>query len=144
MKIMITQFFSRIKNIFSFKSKTKSKTKSIDTSIIQDTNYILITSNPENQYEPYIKLHVVDLSDEACEKFTEALFHLNRGEYHQSFINLMLEMSHQDKDINKFMQQSIIYWSYLFKKGGGDIINNEQNLNKPLISPTEFNKNGKQ
>lgn len=126
-----------------FQNTTKSEVNNL--TIPLNSNYILITSDADLNYEPHIKLHVVDLSDEACEKFTESLYHLNAGQYHQSFINLMLDMSHQDKDINKFIQSSIIYWSYLIKKNGLTTSSTENiDTNKPLVSPLDFNKNAKQ
>lgn len=133
---MIKQFISNLLN------KTRRVTRA-NEALPNDQNYILITLDSNEKYEPYIKLHFIDLSDNAREKFTEALYHLNNGEYHQSFINLMLEMSHQDEEIRKFVQSSIIYWGYLIKQLG---INNTttSEINKPLISPTDFNKNAKQ
>jgi hypothetical protein len=122
--------------------KIKADVRNIDN----NTNYILISSDKKDNYEPYIKIHLVDLSKDGCEKFSEILFHLNRGEYHQSFIDLLLQMGDQDHEIKQFVQSLIIYWGILIKQATLENNSSQEPLDKklntkPLISPTDFNKN---
>jgi hypothetical protein len=117
-----------------------------------ERNYILITFDKTNKYEPYIKLNITDLSQEACDAYAETLYDLHSGRYYQSFINLLLNMSKQDNKIYKFVESAIVYWGYLIKKTSVDLDSHpnvfshsavgrgEQNNNKPLVAPTDFNK----
>lgn len=137
---MIKKILSKI---FAFQKKSKCN-------ILNEPegNYILITF-PKNCKEPYIRLNVTDLSQEECTRYSQALFNLNSGRYHQSFLDLLKEMSHQDVTINKFIQALILHWSYLIKANSDissaipeskNLIDNDYD---PIISPMEFNKHAK-
>jgi len=132
------------KLIFSFQSQ-KTKQRHNDTCNMPEGNYILITF-PKDHKEPYIRLNITDLSDEECNKYSEALFNLNSGRYHFSFLELLKEMSLQDNTINKFIQSAIMHWGYLIKANSQQIPQQEVDNNQsdsPIVSPMEFNKHAK-
>lgn len=103
-------------------------------------NCIIFSLDPNNN-EPHIKIRIEDTSNEICSKFGELLYDINNGSYKESIIKLMLQMSGQDTEIKKFMESTIIYWSFLLNKA------ENRNLfdfkDKPLVMPTDFNKNAK-
>jgi hypothetical protein len=133
---------NRIKSILcNYLGKKKSTTNSS----LPECNFILLTMNPKDK-EPYIKLNISDISHDACMQYAETLCNLNVGKYHQSFIDLLLEISNQDIHINKFIQSLIIQWGYNIKSNNLSISENDStNIddNKPIVSPMDFNKHAK-
>jgi len=124
------------------KSNKRNKSLSTDTKSLLETNYILITFDPKDN-EPYIKLNLSDLSDHARDQYALTLFNLNTGRYHQSFLDLLLDMSHQDLTINRFIQTLIIRWSNLVKNSPQDLQTSTIDSNQPIVSPMDFNKHAK-
>lgn len=125
-----------IKNLFkfiSFKNKTTSD------------NSISFIANAHKDIEPSIKISIGDTSDDACKKFTEILFNLNSGQYYKSIIDLLNDVGQKDNKIYKFVETSILYWSYLLNTKYIEYKKNNiiSKTNKPLIMPTDFNKNAK-
>lgn len=124
-----------IKNIFSKKIKTQN---TIPQPI--SGNSITFFIDLEKDSEPNVKIVITDTSNEACKKFSELLFDLHSGEYHKSTLDLLLNMGKQDDEIKKFAQTTILFWSYLLKTN--NIVGYDKK-SKPLIMPTDFNKNAK-
>lgn len=136
---------NKIKQLISGFLRSNKKSSSNLESNLPESNFILIRLDPVNK-EPYIKLNISDISDNACKQYAEALYNLNVGRYYQSFIDLLLEISQHDAHINKFVQSLIIEWGYLIK--ANTFSNNEIDTKdiqdyEPIISPMDFNKHAK-
>lgn len=106
-------------------------------------NSVVLSSNTEIDNEPNVKIRIEDTSTDACRKFAEMLYELNTGSYHETIIRLMVQMSDQDDEIKKFMETAILYWGFLLNNKKLNMNNNEEYIDKPLIMPTDFNKNAK-
>lgn len=113
----------------------------------QGGNAITFFIDLEHDSEPNVKISITDTTDEACKKFSELLFDLNSGEYHKSILDLLLNIGKQDEQIQKFVETGILYWSYLLHAKNTEYKYHKTNSSwkeyKPLIMPTDFNKNAK-
>lgn len=128
-----------IDKFFSIKTDTK------ESSAIGG-NSITFFIDLEKDSEPNVKISITDTTEQGCKKFSELLFDLNSGEYHKSILDLLINMGKQDDQIQKFVETSVLYWSYLLHAKNTEYKYNKTNFwkeNKPLIMPTDFNKNAK-
>lgn len=80
-----------------------------------------------------IDVNLNDNSLEAQEYLGRVLFELNNGNYAQSMMNLLLEIGKKDTSYSFMVNKSINVWY-------SHIINKED---KPIISPSQFNRNDK-
>lgn len=105
-------------------------------------NYLLFYID-KNTKEPIIKTNIYDVSDEACQKYTQMLFNLNSGLYQESIFNLLSAISKQDEDVEAFIKNVILNWMYISKDAQLSYEEKEWANNKPIISPTNFGKYAK-
>lgn len=86
--------------------------------------------------EPYIKITVVDTSDDAADVFALMLTGIHHGKYLDAVLKVLVEIGSQDKQINNFVKRVFNQWSSLENK-------HEQDLLSPQVKPTEFFKGSK-
>lgn len=116
-----------------------------DTAQSASGNSISFFIDLDKDSEPNVKIVVTDTSEEACKRFSELLFDLNSGEYYKSMLELLLTIGKQDSEIQKFTENTMLCLNYLFQiKNKGYKKSKIQLNSKPLIMPTDFNRNAKQ
>lgn len=129
--------FDIIRNFFN------NENKQISTNLIDSRNYLLFSFD-DPQKNPSIKIHVEDLSDISSHVMSTLLFNLNEGFYKENIINVLVEISKKDLDIDAFLRTVMMQWNQM-------IIDNEKKYlslikeasDKPHISPRDFNKHAK-
>jgi len=129
--------YNIIQNLFKIKNNPMS------SNTIDSKNYLLFSFDDPHK-NPSIKIHIEDLSDTSSQVMSTLLFNLNEGLYKENIINVLLEISKKDLDIDAFMRTVIIQWNQM-------IVDNEKKYltlikeasDKPYISPRDFNKYAK-
>lgn len=112
-----------IQCLFPLKDKSE-KTKSNVTPI--NIEFLL-----DNDGEPHIKISILDTSHDFIQKFAEMIFHINEGGYAHNMLEVLGEMSQQDKEIHGFIRLVLVAWKKLKDE-------KSQNLLEPKIKPTDF------
>lgn len=132
-------FFKKISGYFS---QRESKSDGEDLN-----NRMVISLNPKRGGEPFIKIIVGETSDDSAKQFAEMLFNVNSGLYYGSIVDLLISMSKEDDEINRFMKSAMVYWSHLIQESNDSNYDRLDKIkwsdDKPLIKPTEFNKYAK-
>ncbi len=88
--------------------------------------------------EPNIRLSITEMSDSDARVFAQMICDIVHGQHEPDIINLLLDLSSKDEDIQKFITKILLYYSILKTE---HIIKNDQNYsNDPVVKPTDFNK----
>jgi len=104
------------------------------------------TSNPANglsvilgseSSEPYVYMFVENLDKNEPEKFANMLFSLSNGLYAESLFNTLQELAKENEDINLFVAKVIARLLAINENLSKNIAPTED-INKPLIKPTNF------
>lgn len=107
-------------------------------------NYITFLVDKETK-EPYIKMNIQHLTEDESKAYGEMLFDINAGLYQASILDILVDFSKQDDDINTFVKNTILHWHALssIKNELVSGVVEKPWLKRPQISPIEFNKNAK-
>ena len=107
-------------------------------------NYITFLVDKETK-EPYIKMNIQHLTYEDSKLYGEMLFDITAGLYQASMLDILVDFSKQDDDINSFVKNTILHWHALssIKNELVSGVVEKPWLKRPQISPIEFNKNAK-
>lgn len=84
---------------------------------------------------PYVKIYIVDTNDKSVEPLAELLFGINTGEYMNYMLNILIDMSAKDIQINNYVKRVLSDWQNLIDHGI-TIHPNEE----PYVKPTTFNQ----
>lgn len=121
-----------MKNFLSYFFKTN---KIKDSSIPNNAIEFLVDGN-----EPNIKISVIDLSDNSAKVFAKMIYDIVHGGYETDIINVLLELSLKDDDIQKFISKVLMHYS-LYKTTYVTQDNYDENKSDdPIVKPTQFNK----
>lgn len=115
-----------------FKKFISSKPKDISNSDNLNTISIIL----EKDKDPYVYIGIQDTSTEAAQILAKTLFDLNKGEYADSMIKILMSISEENNESKMFIAHTISQWSQYTK------IPNNRN-NEPLVKPTDFFKKAK-
>ena len=129
--------------LFNFFKKNK-KTMVPELESASENNSIIFLLDSKTNNQPYVKMNIIDTSDEQCSRYAEMLFNINAGMYHQSILDLMVNMGQTDATIKKFIHNVLLIWAKKMKDSDTYTTANSQfpkwNNNKPQVLPTDFNK----
>ena len=62
---------------------------------------------------PYVKIYIVDTNDKSVEPLAELLFGINTGEYMNYMLNILIDMSAKDIQINNYVKRVLSDWQNL-------------------------------
>ena len=111
---------------------TKNQPSKTDNSL-PNSNSILFWIGEDGL--PYVKIYIVDTNDKSVEPLAELLFGINTGEYMNYMLNILIDMSAKDIQINNYVKRVLSDWQNLIDHGI-TIHPNEE----PYVKPTTFNQ----
>lgn len=111
--------------------KLFQKNKEVEKSNDSETNSVTILVDSK---EPYIHMSITNIDNSQIENFARMLYELNNGLYAHYFMNILMQLSLKDKDMNLFTAGIIKEWSILVGQTASPL------KKEPLIKPTNFNR----
>lgn len=130
-----------MRKLISWLYKLINQQKHTDT--LKEEDNSIIFSLPKNKDSPLIKINLVNMSEEDCKNYAHMIFNMNFGLYENTIFDLLSKIGKEDIESEAFTKNVAMYYVFKVKDLENKLRTEDPIKNKPVVSPTEFQKYAK-